>query len=456
MKYWSLLLLAILVMTTSLSGFGLSFEDVIEKIPQTTGVRSAQLALEAASAELGVLEYPGDPTVSLQPSVSAITPDGGPFAQQVSLEALVSASFPVGLSEIKAAALDNGRSAVEAAKRNLELVKQTMYVTLFNLYTAAQSAQAEKAVLELEIEAAQASENISLQLYDSGKISLVELVRVQESLKQAESALIEARLAERLRWLDLAYAADLNPLVTLALEPVSFVLPELPRPPELTEWALSRDGSILQQIDKIRQIEAEMSKAGAFDLAATLKASVNAYSHAASVAYNTENRLITGSYSFPVYTFESGDSAAETNTGNTSGSWNLGMSVALSLSGGSGNARQTTFNEVVLEQENEKLSALEDALALNIRARYQSVLLGEEAVRQAERNVEKASDFLLVISEQFGRGQVTASEVRTAQAALARAEYQLQEARVSVLKASLSVAQSASYLDEYLQTGVMK
>lgn len=449
----SICLLVFVAFVTAASPLtGLSFDDVTGEVDRTLAVKTAAAALEEAIRSARLLGYPGDVSATIQPSVTATTPYDGAFAETVSIGSSVSVTVPVGLSASRTDALEQARSVVVRAERELLAARNDAYLSLFTVYSNAWAAQQEIEALRLEHQSALAAVNAARRLFESGRISLSELSRAEETLRIREAAYTEGQLVERITWLELAYAVDLDPTITLELEAPAVETGELPKPPELTEWAKTHDPAVLAEIERIGELESEIASARATDLSAVVRANFSADSHTASVSYNVDSPSISASYAFPIVTL----GAEPTTTGGSSSSWNLGVSVNLSLAAGRESSLERDVAALELERERIKLETLEDILALTVRSRYQQYLVSQEALEQAERTLERSEQSLELVLDRFDRGQLTEADVAEARSAVARAAFQFSQASTNVLRAQLATAAAASYLNEFVvrHTGV--
>ncbi len=446
-----LLFLMILASTFILTfpAVGLSLADVLGKIDQTFEVRAALLAVESMEHQIAELRYPGDVAVTVQPSATASTPEGGPFAETVDLSGSVSVNVPVGLSDSREQALLDASIRLELTKVELEGARANAFIRLYSLYQDAWLAQQEMQVLTLENEADRLRYDLQKKLFESGEIALTDLSRAEEDFIQAQSALLQGGLNGRLAWFELSSAIGLSRSDETRLEESLDSFGLLVKPPFLSSWAGENDPAVLYQKDRVRQIEESMAELNRVDISSTFKATLNAFSHSASLSLNMDSPSLSGSYSFPLYTF--GDTSSSSGSG--AGTWNLGFQMSLSYSSSKGDNLEAASLLVDLERETVRLETLLESVDLEIRSKYQQYLLSEDSVDQAERNLEITLENRKIVLERKDLGLVLEDEVIEAESQVARARWQVMSAKVKREKAEMAAAQAAFYFAQYLSKG---
>lgn len=426
------------------SGWTLNFEQVLESLESSYDVRLAELAVEAAERQVDILRFPGDATFSVQPGVAANTPQDGLFAESVDLEGSLALNIPLGLSVERRQTIEFALKNLELAKIRLSRVHDSVYLQLYSLYQDAWLTQEELKVFQAEQDAADATYEVKRQLYDNGQISFNELAQIEEDIKELQSDYSEAKLKNRIAWLEVASKTGMSFSVTQHLDPIDLHFSDLETPPTLVSGAKVNHSDVLLQREKIRQIEVQLLALRKFDLFTTVRANVNASSHNASLSFNVDTPAITGSYAFPIYTFGTVDETGSSSGGNDS-SWSVGLSVNLSAGTAGESTREAAALQIENEQEFLKLESILEALEIQIRYKYQAYLLAQDAVEQAERSLLRDREALVFVEEQKDMGLVTENEQKEAQAFVERAEYQVIYAKINRDIVRMAVAEAAEY-----------
>ena len=89
---------SLLLFFPALTGWALSLSDVTGQVDRLPEVQTALLELEAAEQRYAISAFPGDPSLSLSPSISVKSEEGGEFAEQTQLSGSLGAALPLGLS----------------------------------------------------------------------------------------------------------------------------------------------------------------------------------------------------------------------------------------------------------------------------------------------------------------------------------------------------------------------
>jgi outer membrane protein TolC len=439
------------------AAWSLTLDEVLGGVGNTYEVRSAQAAIESMRQQIEELSYVGDMTVSFQPSVDANTPVEGPFANTVDLAGSMSLTAPIGLTDSKALALVSAQHALDLAIKNLERVEEATYFKLYSLYQDAWLAQEELVVLQLELDAAQATYEVKRFLFESGNIALLELALAEDELDTRQTDLLKGQLEHRLTSFELTWTrglqkvrdetADFDEDVEL-LEAYVESPGELPRPGQLEGWVEENHPDVLQQLEKIRQVESSIAELKGIDLTATLRANVSAFSHNGSVSYNVNASTITGSYSFPIHTFTFAEDKASSQP-----PWSVGLSVNLGYTTAKGAELEAASLAHDLAAEQARLGSIREILDFQLRSKYQQYLIAVEAADQSVRNFERSSRDLLVIDDRWQMGLITENELLEATARNERALLASKAAKIAVIKTEMAAAESAAYLSQYLSKG---
>ena len=433
-----------LIVVPSLLG-ALDLRTVLDSTPMTAQVWAAEIAVAESYSRAEESRYPGDISVSAQPGISIQTPQEGPFAETVGLTGSVSVSIPVGLSDAKTAVLDDAVRAITQAERSAAYTADQAYLDLYDLYQEVWIAQEALGFLRSASTAARATFEMERLLFESGEVSLLEYAASEEALKQAEDAVVKGNLEYRLAWVELASIVGLDWREPVTLEPALAQMGMLPRPSELIEWAFSHHPDIIEQQENADAIERELEDLTVFDLSAVIRTTINAFSHSASVTYNTASPLVSASYSFPIASI-----GPETSSlSSASSSWSIGLSASLGVDTGKESELKRQRLLVTLEAAYQRLSAIQESLSIQIRSRYQQHLIAGDAVAAAEWAVERAQASSELAMTKYELKQLTESELDAARIQVDRAILQLNTAQVAHASTALSAAHAAAYLDIY-------
>jgi len=435
----------VLLLALGVSVGALELSEVLERIDETNEVREAKAVLELAQAELELAQFAGDISFGPQPGVTVSTPEGGPFADEIKFTGSATVSAPVGLSDSQETLVEKAAGAVVVAERAFERSHDDARYEVFLLYQQAWLAQIERGVLATELETAQQSVQNNERLFESGLISLVALTASEEDLLDAEIAYLENSRDHRITWLELAYKVDLDPVTTLDLEAPVIELGDLPQPPVLTDWAMRTDPAVIAQRERIADLESLIAQPISRNPLDSIRANLSAFSHNVAVTYKPGSSSVNGSYSFPIATIGGTDG---TSGSGTTQSWTIGLSVSLGIQTQREHTLELESLTAELEKEQERMTLLEDVVALQVRAKYQQYLLTQEAANQSDRAYERTQSNLELVQDRFNQDRVTRLDVLAAETQLVRAEAQLHIARAKEQEAALAVAAFAGFLPE--------
>jgi outer membrane protein TolC len=426
----------------------LSFDEVLGRIDQTTDVQLAIIQVEEAKSKTRLVGFPGDPSLTLTPGVKAISQEEGYFGEQVDLTGAVSFGLPVGLSELEQEKVSEAHADLVVAQRNLEDVRDKIFLRLFSLYQTAWLAQEELGVLEKEAEAARAIYDITKHRFENGKASLIDLSEEDKDREKAEDLYLQGRLNHRLSWLELAFTAKLSPEVTAVLESpvIEETGVEFPKPPELSAWAYSNHPTTVEQALKIRLISDSVNRLGKLDYALNLKTFFNYQDHAVTLGYVFTSPEMTGSYSFPIHSF--GEIPESTGAGSQVETWNMGVTLGLTIATGTNDGLVIEGLRLELQRERERLEFLKRALDLDIRSKYQQWLKAQDSVKQAETNLSFTIENRTIAETKKSLGMIGEEEFLEANALVERARWNLSKAIVDEVRAKMTAADAAAFLSK--------
>ncbi len=448
--YRSRVLISALALFTSISvtaSWSLSFPDVVAGLEKSTTVQTAILDLRTVEQQRSIALFPGDIDVSVTPSVAAVSQEGGAFAEQTELSAALSVLIPIGLSTERRIAVESSQDALIRAENDLVSARADAYLTLFRFYRTAWLAQRETEVLQTELDAAREQARVVRQLFERGEASVLDLNSAEDDLNTAETAVIAGTLAKRISWLELAYFAQLNPNEEVVLEPISDRFSELPRPPDLTEWANEHSPVVAQYRDQITAYNREIGAIRETVLPPTFRTTFAGWDQTASVSFSAANPAVGLNYTVPITTFGSDPGGSASSNADT---WQVGVSVTLPLRAGESGQLERTSLLTKISQMETQLRLIQDTIALQIRSRYQQYVLSNDSVDQALRAIGLTQMTLDTIVTRRENQQATLSEELLARAQLARSQFRYDSAVSNRQETKLLTAQAASYLDQMI------
>jgi len=428
----------------------LSLEEVFARIDQRNDVQLARIAVEKAMSQTRLLGFPGDPSVSLTPGVKAISQEEGDFGEQVDLTGSVSFGLPLGLSDLGREKVSEAVADLQVARRNFIDAREKTYLRLYSLYQTAWLAQEELRVLEQEAAAARSNYEITKKRFEDGEASLIDLTEEDKDRQRAEDLYLQGLLNKRLSWLELAFTAKLPPedgvLDPLTLDPLGIDNgdAELPRPPDLSFWAYINHPAVVEQTLKIKTINDSIKRLKILDYTLNLKTFVNYRDHSASLGYEFRSPQLTGSYSFPLYSF--GDIPESTGGGSQVDTWNTGVTLGFTLATGTSDGLAIDSLKLDLQREKERLDLLRRTLDLEIRSKYQQWLKAQDSVAQAENNLAFALENKKIAETKKSIGLIGDEEILEAGATVERARWNLEKAKTDLVRTRMAAADAAGYL----------
>jgi outer membrane protein TolC len=426
----------------------LSFEEIIAEIDTAPTVRSARIERLTAEQRLERTGYRGDPALTLIPETDFVTERDGTFSDETTLRAAVSLEIPIGLSDERKADRSASADDLLRAVTAETAARATAYGELYTRYLTAWLAQQELVALEREHAAAVETARTVEERFQRGSASLREVQVAEDDRTAAQIALREGSLARRLRFLELVYAAGLDRNRDEPLDPPPMSIPEIPRPPELTAWAIRNDRQMRAYEDAIAAARRDTAVLSGPVGAPLFRAGFSGWDQTASAAFSTGTPSVSLSYGAPLAT--TGSLPDTRGSSSDVETWELSFSVALPLR----TTRESQIDRSVLSSSIEGTELLleerERQLALDIRSRYQQYELSEETIQDARRAVEIADGILATVTDRRTDDRATAEDLLIAEAQYQRSLYRLDAALANREAAKIAVATAASYLDELI------
>lgn len=436
-------LLAVFFFVLSAPAFALDWPEVAARIRATYASADARLAETAAQAQTRALALPGSSTVSIAPGAKAITVvDSGSFGQEIDFTATVTARLPVGLSQAQKEKLTFAQDVSYLSGLNAQKTEAESYAELYSRYQAAWLAQEERKVIQLELAAALRNYENTDKLFKAGLVTLATLKTADDDLNAAQSAALQAESRYSLAWLDLAYAAGL-PDRPEGLSEQAPSEADLPRLGTLMQWAAAKHPDVARQQTNVAQIQTTLTRLSGRNFEVDVKALFVSDKYSASLGYDLANPAATGSLAFPTYIYGSiPKSKGQVDT------WSLGFSVGLSYTGETTDRAASEVSEVDLRREQLGLENTLRQVQLNLYAKYTLWEKATDSVERSVRALARIRDSLGTVEAKRAIGQAGEYEIMEAEALLARAEWNLESARIDREKSRLAAAAAAFYLGE--------
>ena len=426
-----------MLLLAAASASGLTFDELAARVDLVESVRLADLQVRAAEQEVRSAMRPGDLSFGLTPEAMTSFDEAGIRSASVSAGATL--SFPLGLSGDALERVLRVADDVEAARRALVSAREQAVVRLYSLYQAVWLAQEQLVLLDAELVVAELRYRIAQSRFNEGTITLATLGGVSESFQKAQTARDQGSLAQRLSWLELAFAIGLNPSDQLQVDAYREFTDEPPRPPELSEWAIDNDRAVIDQRAAIAAIERELGSPQSPYSVGTARLQMSLSDHSVSAAYSPLNRSVSLGYSTPDLTI------VESGPPREVAPVQIGVSASFSWNATGRDEESQAAARIQLERELVRLQSLSDAIDFSIRSTYQQLHRADGAVDQAERAVDAAVAQEQVIRARAEAGQVGEVDLVEAAVAVDRARYNLVAAHIARERSVMAVVLAASY-----------
>lgn len=436
--------------TTSVSVAALTFDEVVASLAATIPVQEGQAARDVADDRLSLTQFAGDPRLTLTPSTTISGAEGDWSSEETEFRASLAAEIPLGLSRFAETSVAAAEDALARARAASDYSVATAYADLLSAYHAAWLAQREVEVLETELAALEEAARVAYDRFNRGAATLREVQAAEEALVEAELAAREGALAQRLRSIELLSTAGMPRTPPSPLERPQVTLAEIPRPPELTQWAIAHDPRLTGYRDTIIAVRRETDVLDGVVGMPTVRTGFSGNDQSVSAAFQTEERVLSLSYGFPVATFASLDSSGSGAT--SSDSWQLSFSVALPLQTTGSSSRRSRLAEDEQIQAGVEIIAIERDLTVAIRSAYQEYELSADRIEDARRSLDVADQLHATVTSRYADGGATEADLLAAEAQLDRARYRLDAAEIARQEAKLRTARAASYLNQLIGT----
>ncbi len=451
-QFRRVLLLLAFIAGGSIPAFAFGLQDALDRIDSTTAVHAAQSALEAAQANLHKLSFAGDPSLTASPQAKATTEFAAPFPEQTLVSATIAARVPMGLSEVQKLQVAQAEAAVQTAREQLTQVRSAAYETIYGLYMQAWLAQREQEVLKAELAAARGYSTAIEEQFRSGKVSFIDLTSADDDLRNREAASAHGGLEQRLSWLRLTTAIGLPyapDTPKLEPDPAFTASLDLPKPPELVDWALDRDVALRMLVSDIDGTNRQVALLERPNLSSSLQLLGEVSNHNFSLSYTFDQPQLGASYTIPIY---ANGTIPGSNSNNLTDTWAVGVGFSLAFSTGKSNSLETAGLKAQLSQQEVRLEERRSSLQLDVRARYQEWLTSKKSVALANGALDRAKMNKTIVDSRRSLGLASDYELLQSTAFTARAEYALEAARSTARMKFLAAANSAGYLSKVIDS----
>ncbi|MCK5674034.1 MAG: TolC family protein, partial [Spirochaetales bacterium] len=424
--------------------FGLNFQTITDQLEATYDVEFAMLEVHRLEKEITALMNPEDLNIGINPSVKAISQEGGTFAEEIEISATASIKVPLGLSDVEQEKLNFSLNSLELARKAVETANERAFIKLYNLYQTAWLLQEEEPILEMEVKAAENYSEILQQRFKAGTVSLITLAAADETLQERNDEYSQNILRQRLAWFELMFNANLE-MEPETLEKNTLKMTDLPKPPELSGWIEENHPLVNIERVKIEQLGQTIERMKKSDLDISVKPFVNYDGHAASLTYSLNDPELTGSYSYPGFSI---GEIPVSSSNNTVPTWNTGVTVNISLGSNRSDKLNIDALELGLKSAIAKLDFLIDSLNLGIRSSHQQYIRNLGAFDQSMRDLIRSNENHKIMETKKELGQASEFDLLESQSIVARAEWKIEAARINTEISWLSVLEDAAWFQK--------
>ncbi|MEX2442201.1 MAG: TolC family protein [Alkalispirochaeta sp.] len=436
--------------TTSVPVQALTFDEIVSQLEATVAVQEGRVAREVAGDRLALAEFRGDPRLTLTPSATLSGTEEDWAPEETELRGSLVAEIPLALSRTAQNAVAAAADTLTRARAAEDYNYAAAYADLLSAYHAAWLAQRDAEVLGTELVAMQEAARVAYDRFDRGTATLREVQAAEEDLVDAEIAYREGSLAQRLRSIELLSMAGMPRTPPSPLEPAQITLAEIPRPPELTLWAVTHDPRLQGLSDTIAALRRETDALDGVVGAPTVRTGFSGNDQSVSAAFNTDQRELSLSYGFHVATIGSLESTRSSSS--DSANWEVSFSVALPLQTTGSSGRESRLAADEQAQAAVEITAIERDLAVAIRSAYQQYELSPDRIDDARRSLEVAEQLRDTVIARHADERATEADLLAAEAQFQRARYRLDAAEIAREDAKIRTARAASYLNQLIGT----
>lgn len=434
---------------TGIAGESVMLSDFLREAATAPVVHAAQLERDSALAQAEAAGYRGDMSVSLSPSVRALWPADGDAADSNArgeISASAEAAIPLALSPGERLRVEQALDAVRVAEARIAGAQLEAVSSILTAYAEAWERQAEVAVLAAEREAVRKSVDAAEARLAAGQISLLEITRVHRDLELAERAHSRGRVDAELAYLDLLMETGSSELPDVAVHLRSPL-------EEITEIDLPSPAQVIGTLDHTHPAiasahaayEAALREADPMSdpLLSSVRLAVSTASgHDTAVSASIPSPALRLSYRPPSITLP-GDGGG----GGQPADHSITLSATFALGIGASRTHAAEAAQAELDRRAAQLAAAYRSVESSILARHRYVEVAEAAVTIAERALERGGISLEATVTRDRLGAASPGELEAAEAALERARFEYDAARVELLTQKIRYLEAAHLPD---------
>lgn len=429
----------------------LSLDEVLQKISGHAYVVQAALNVKMAESELRSLKGWGDVTLALQPSGELQNQSGSLDVTGVKIGAEL--SIPLGITNNDKERILILTDLYELRLRELDEAYGHAFLDLFQRYSTLYINQEAVKLAAIELDYQKVHLNVVNQYIERGLLSIGELFNASSAYENAKANLSKAQLDARIAWFNLAYAAGLEnpkdehdpgtrdsfrtlPIVSSPVFDVALIKEELPL--TLILSAKKQSSASLKQNQSIRQAQRTLDSYSSLLFNIAPKLGYTESNVSISLGYSSQNGLLSLGTSISPYTATGPSSSLQTSNNALS----LSLAITAQLDGEREVQRKLFADALALEYS--RLGALEATLELAVRSKYAAYLKAKEAEADTLRSIESVKSLYETYVAKKQLGLASPEDEAADRALLARAQFNYEKARVTLIQAYFELINAAS------------
>lgn len=449
------IVVAMVVMVGARPAAAFSLLDALTLIDEVPEVRAAALVVERARADVAAVLYPGDPSLSVAPTVRSGGSSGEPAPDFTTLAVTLGATWPLGLSRDARVRAERLVDAVSTAESQLAAARNDAATRVARQYFAARLTVREEAVLQAELAAARLRLETERARYERGEIAYTALGTAEDRLLEAEADLNRLGYDRDIAVPQLALTLGLDPrelnesmLSSLHAGDAAGRLgadlsARLPTKEELVAWATAAHPTVVARRIAVETLERELGVASTRLASASARLALDSIDHDVALSYNITAPSVSLSYTPPSYTF-----GTEPRSSSNSADWTVTMGVTVGIAGRTADTLSRDSATLDLQRARDLLAGAVQQIELEISAAYNALDRAREAQRRAALTVERARENQRIVEQRLERGFAGPADVAEAEARTRRAVFNETRAWIALQEAALNAASAASYAAE--------
>ena len=425
----------------------MTLSDFLRETATAPVVHAAQLERVRAVAQAEAAGYRGDISVSLSPSVRALWPadrdaaDAGSSARG-EISASAETAIPLALSADERLRVEQALDAVRVADARIAGAQLEAVSSTLAAYAEAWERQTEVAVLAAELEAIRKSLDAEEARLAAGQISLLEIMRVRRDLENAERSYSRGRADAELAYLDLLMETGSSELPDGAVHlhsPLGEIVEIDLRPPAEVIGTLDHTHPAIASAHAAYEAALREADPARDPLLSSVRLALSTASgHDAAVSASIPSPALRLSYRPPPVTLP-GDSGGGGQPGDNS----VTLSATFALGIGASRTLAADTAKAEVDRRAAQLAAAYRSVESSILAGYRYIEAAEAAVTIAERALERGELSLEATATRERLGSAPPGEIEAAEAALARARFDYDAARVQLLTRKIKYLEAA-------------